>query len=309
MKITSYQIAAFAAVGKELSFSNAAISLGLSQSAITQHINALELVIGTRLLVRSRSGCELTRAGQDLFILATRYHALHEQINHSARQYTDMDKGNLSICISTPRPAMSIISEFQRRYPEIDVEIVMSPWEENLSKLSTREVDLSIVVEPGDLEGLMAVEIERRPFVAIVPPDHALARRKRISIADLEGETLVLLSDSSYTMKFLSQRFYELGFTPHKAIMTTGYDMLLEAVIHHIGVSIILDGSLTAIRGVHRLTIKEFTEQHGYYAVSHEENRNFKTVSSFFEIIEDGQQDLSPWKTSGTRIDTVNIFR
>ena len=90
MKISSHQILAFAAVGREKSFIKAANKLGIGQSAITQHVKGLEEQLGGRLFNRSRVGTELTGLGQSLFPLADRIRILEEQFVEKALQINDL---------------------------------------------------------------------------------------------------------------------------------------------------------------------------------------------------------------------------
>ena len=60
------QLRAFHAVANHSTFSAAAQALGVSQSAITQHVKSLEDAVGTRLFLRSAGGVELTADALDL---------------------------------------------------------------------------------------------------------------------------------------------------------------------------------------------------------------------------------------------------
>jgi DNA-binding transcriptional LysR family regulator len=295
VKISPYQIAALAAVGREKSFSNAALELGISQSAVTQHINALETEVGTKLLIRGRGGSELTSAGLEIYELADRIHVLEMQLEERILNLTSLETGKLRICVSTPRPAMAIISAFKQRYSGVEVEITVAPRQENLQLLKTREVDISIVAEPGKLSGLAYIEIERRPFVGIVPLSHRLARRKKITLSELTDETFVVSGQSSFTMWHVNKRFNELGFKPKNTLETSSYEMILEAVIHNIGVSIILDGSMSNMREVHRLSVEEFKGDFGFYAVTQDDKSSLIAVRAFFDIVEQGQRANQPW--------------
>lgn len=292
MKFSPYQVAALAAVGREKSFSAAALELGISQSAVTQHINALETALGTKLLLRGRTGSELTTAGLEIYELADRIHVLERQLDERASSLINLETGKLRICVSTPRPAMAVISRFKQHYPGVEVELKVAPWRENLALLKSREVDISIVAEPENFEGLSYIEIERRPFIGITPLNHRLAKRKRISISEFSQETVVTLGQSSFTMNHIRQRFDELGFIPARVLETTTYEMALEAVIHNIGVSIILDGSTSAMRDVvHRLVLEEFKGEFGYYAVTQEDKSSLGIVRAFFHIVQQDLQD------------------
>ncbi|MEO1239897.1 MAG: LysR family transcriptional regulator, partial [Pseudomonadota bacterium] len=66
MPISTHQVKSFAFVVREGSISGAARRLGVSQSAVSQHISNLEATMGAQVLIRGREGVTLTPVGQDL---------------------------------------------------------------------------------------------------------------------------------------------------------------------------------------------------------------------------------------------------
>lgn len=295
MKISRHQIIAFAAVGQEKSFSKAAKQLKLGQSAVTQHISALEESIGVKLFIRSRSGAELTQVGLQLFALADRIRVLEETFYESANQYADLTEGSLSICVSTPRPAMTVISAFQNSYPGVTINLSVSPWREALTRVQQREVDVAIVMRPETSKGLHVLEIERRPFVAILPKDHVLAKRQSIRFCDMLDETLVLLSESSYTQFCINKKLESLNLTTKNTLTTSSYEMLMEAVIQKLGVAVVLQGSVTMPTELETVAIAELSELHSYALVCSDDKASLRAVKKLFDIAAQGVQSNGEW--------------
>ncbi|WP_078118788.1 LysR family transcriptional regulator [Thiosocius teredinicola] len=284
MKISRHQVIAFAAVGKKKSFSAAAKHLGIGQSAVTQHIAALEQAIGSKLFVRSRSGAELTAMGRDLYAVADKIRVLEELFLERAYQYGSLDVGHLSVCVSTPRPAIAIVSAYQRAYPGVKVDLVTSPWMEAINKVRNREVDLAIVITPERTDGLFSVEIERRPFVALVPVQHPFAKRKSIRLAELTQEAFIMLTETSYTRYAVNKKMKASGLVPQVVFTISSYEMVFEAVANNLGVSIALDGAITRFNEVATVPIEEFTELHAYTVVCAEDNANLRLIQGFLEL-------------------------
>ena len=64
-----------------------------------------------------------------------------------------------------------------------------------LEKLRAGELDLGILALPVELAGLEARELYREAFMVALPERHPLAARAALRVADLKGETLLLLED------------------------------------------------------------------------------------------------------------------
>lgn len=285
MKITHAQLTAFVAVGREKSFSKGAKSLGLGQSAITQHIGGLEETIGNKLFVRNRSGTQLTVIGQELYLMADQICVLEEQFYERAAQYTHLDAGSLSICVSTPRPAMAVISAYTKRYPGVDVSLQLAPWKQAINMIQKREVDIGIIMLPENLENLHILEIDAQPFVAILPKEHSLAEKKVIDIADFQHETLIMLSHDSYTRHCVNQVLSDHQIAPKKTLTTTSYEMMLEATIHQMGVSIALEGAQGGYEhSITTVPIRQFKNQHAYAVTCSKDKASLLIIKSFYEV-------------------------
>jgi DNA-binding transcriptional LysR family regulator len=285
MKVSRYQIMAFVAVGKEKSFSAAARSLGLGQSAVTQHISALEDSLGAKLFTRSRTGTRFTQMGQDLFLLADRIVVLEEQFYERANQYIELDAGSLSICVSTPRPAMSFIAAFSKKYPAVDINLQVAPWREAIDLIDQREIDIAIIMRPEETTAFHIKEIDRQPLVAILPHDHPLATQQQIHLNQFAQETFIKFSDSSYTQHAVSQLLKNSTIMPQKTLTTSSYEMMLEAVIHKMGISIALEGAQSGYEDrIKTLPIEESPEEHIYVLVCSKDKAQTLTVKRFFEV-------------------------
>lgn len=121
-------LAAFAAVARERSFTRAAARLGVSQSALSQTIRALEARLGLRLLTRTTRSVTPTEAGERLLqTIAPRFEEIEAEIA-SLGELRDRPAGKLRLSASE-RPAVTIIAPALARllpaYPDIHVEVVI----------------------------------------------------------------------------------------------------------------------------------------------------------------------------------------
>lgn len=121
-------LAAFAMVAEERSFTRAAALLGVSQSALSQTIRALEARLGLRLLTRTTRKVVPTEAGERLLrAVAPRFEEIRAELA-ALGELRDKPAGNLRISASE-RPAITILAPGLARllpaYPDIHVEVVI----------------------------------------------------------------------------------------------------------------------------------------------------------------------------------------
>jgi DNA-binding transcriptional LysR family regulator len=134
----------FHAVAQAGSFTEASGILNLSQSAISRQIQSLELTLKTSLFERHARGLSLTEDGEVLFKTANEVIIHLKAVETSLMEKKDKPSGKLIVTTVvgfgsiwlTPR-----IKEFMDKYPEMEVEVIVTDKELDLS---TREADVAI---------------------------------------------------------------------------------------------------------------------------------------------------------------------
>jgi DNA-binding transcriptional LysR family regulator len=121
-------LAAFAVVAKERSFTRAAAKLGVSQSALSQTIRGLEERLGLRLLTRTTRSVAPTEAGERLLqTIAPRFEEIEAELA-ALSELRDKPAGTIRITAGE-HPAISVLQPALKRflpnYPDINVEIIV----------------------------------------------------------------------------------------------------------------------------------------------------------------------------------------
>jgi DNA-binding transcriptional LysR family regulator len=134
----------FHAVASAGSFTHAGQSLGLSQSAVSRQISALEDEISTPLFQRHARGLTLTDEGELLYgavsDVLSRLAAAEEQL----KNLHDSPRGSLKITASHGIGSYWLVprlKEFMKEYPSVEIHLLMDDHELDLSQ---READLAI---------------------------------------------------------------------------------------------------------------------------------------------------------------------
>jgi DNA-binding transcriptional LysR family regulator len=170
---------AFLAVARERNFTRAAVKLGMSQSALSQIVRALEERLGVRLLARTTRSVAPTQAGERLLkTIAPKFDEMDAELA-ALSALRETPAGTIRIT-STEHAAVAILlpalKKLLPKYPEIKVEIV---FDYGLSNIVAAQYDAGI--RPGELvdRDMIAVRISPDMRVAVVGAPSYFATRKK----------------------------------------------------------------------------------------------------------------------------------
>nr|WP_321456716.1 LysR family transcriptional regulator [uncultured Cohaesibacter sp.] len=284
MKISAHQIEAFTYTARLKSFSQAANALGVTQSAITQHVANLERTMGSKLFIRRREGLEVTRAAEELFRLSDRLCTLEQAIGEKIEDYRDLKSGYLSIMANAPRPALPIIARFSQLYPDVKTTFSLGSWTLAMERLKNRDVDIAIVTEPTQLPGLYSLELEHQRFCAHMRYDHPLAKRERLSLSDLVHEAVVLPEVGSMTQRVVNEQLLTHKLSLTRVVEMTTYPVVKEAILHGIGVGIMLENCFFPSQQITSRPIEELSQTYPTFLVSPEDKNDLHFVKRFVEL-------------------------
>ncbi|QPF90821.1 LysR family transcriptional regulator [Bradyrhizobium commune] len=287
MKISSNQMAAFTEVFRHRSVSKAATALGITQSAVTQHLAKLEKRMGATLFIRYRSGLEPTKPAQELFALTDRVRVLEQLVAEKIDAYGALSEGHLTVIANAPRPAMPIIAEFSRRYPGVKIAFSLLAWAVAMERVAARDVDIAIITEPGDMPGISRHELSTTRLMAVLRREHPLAKKARIDLAELARETMLLTEDGSLTQREVLRTCAHAGIKLSNTIQVTTYPVLKEAVLHGIGVGILLDDSIFPSRHIVMRPVVQLDVDFKTYVVSPRDKGDLKFVRAFVDTASD----------------------
>jgi DNA-binding transcriptional LysR family regulator len=175
----------FRAVAETGSFHEAAVSLDYTQSAVSQHVAALESMLGVRLLDRSRGRrtVGITEAGTLLLRHADAIVARMQAARADIRSFQEGATGQLRVGTYQSvgaRVLPATLGIFTGLWPDVAVHLTETNTDDGLLHLvESGDLDLSFAVYPLSDGPFEAVELFRDPYVLVVPAGSALARLDR----------------------------------------------------------------------------------------------------------------------------------
>jgi molybdate transport repressor ModE-like protein len=191
-------LAALQAVAEEGSFGRAAERLGYTQSAVSQQIQALERIVGQRLVERPGGPrrVSLTEAGELLLRHAEGIVARLQAAQADLAAFAEGSAGTLRVGTYQSvgaRVLPRLLREFTDAWPSVSVQLTEWSDDGELLRLVERgELDFSFVMLPVEAGPFEPVELMLDPHVLVVPADSELARRpKPPSLREVAGMPLI----------------------------------------------------------------------------------------------------------------------
>lgn len=229
------------------SFSAAAGALGLSQSAVSQHIAALERDIGLAVVRRGTRPVELTEAGSALMRHATGILTRLETAEQEVAEIAERRRGRLRFgcfptVLSTLMPAA--FARFRRLHPDVRLTVVDDHLHRLVPRLENGELDLAVIYDHAALPDVAAGRFERTPlladpFQAVLPAAHPLARRRALRLQDLRAESWIGGAPSSGWYRIVRHACQRAGFNPQADFASDDYIAVQALVAAGLGVSVI----------------------------------------------------------------------
>jgi DNA-binding transcriptional LysR family regulator len=245
----------FIGVAEEENVSRAALKLHVSQPALSRQIRDLEDELGFLLLERSAKSVRLTEAGR-AFLTEARAVLQHaEDAAKAARAIATGESGELHVGYApslTARILPPTLRAFQAGLPNIRVKLHDFSTEEMLAGLREGKLHIAFVVRltPAMLRGLRFEELVHDSMCLAVAPNHPLARRRTVTLAEVAREPLITYSRKDYpdAHEMLAAMFVAIKSKPRIAEEHDSVSSLIAAVEAGNGVAI-APQSLTCTAG------------------------------------------------------------
>jgi len=235
------QVEGFLEVARRGNVSRAAEAMFLTQPTLTARLHALEKELGEPLFARTRRGMRLTDAGRAFLPYAERAIRAVRDGRQALADARSMSAGRLVLGAA---PAVStyvlpaLLQRFAASYPRVEVAVRTGHSEDVLQMLLREEVQLAMVraLRHRDIESIPLYDEE---LVLVVPPGHAFADRRKVGIADLASERLILFDRTSSYYELTQTFFLSLGVTPREVMELDNIEAAKKMVERRLGVALL----------------------------------------------------------------------
>lgn len=221
------------------SFTKAAAELSYTQSGISRMVAELERSWGITLLVRGRGGVELTSDGRTVLPYVRNIVSMQRSLQMEIDDLSGLRSGVIRIGTFSSVAAQwlpNIIERFQADYPGIEYELFIGDYAEIRSWIASGRVDCGFLVLPVE-EDFDVITMGSDRLLAVLPPDHELAKKKVVKLSDFEGQPFLL--DEKGTEAMVTDIFHEADITPEINLTTPDDYVIMSMIESGLGVSIL----------------------------------------------------------------------
>jgi DNA-binding transcriptional LysR family regulator len=225
------------AVARAGSIRKAADKLHVASTALNRKILEIESEIGTPLFERLPRGVRLTAAGEVLLTAVRRTLADLRAAESQIEQLRGLVRGTVRVgCAESVATDLmpATIAHYQQTHPGVQFQVLSGVTAQLIQALLADDVDLVLVHDPQPAESLRVITALPQPLCAMLRPDHPLATRDSLRLADCQDYP-VALGDRSF-----------------------GSRRLLDAVMARTRMTLRIALEASAVQ-----TLKEFTRQTG----------------------------------------------
>src|SRR5579863_6800721 len=233
-------------------FGRAAGRCFVSQPTLSAQLKKLEQSLGVQLIERAPNNVSLTPAGEEIVARARRIIEASDEVVTLARTRRDPLAGRLRVALLPtigPYLLPRIAPLIRRSLPRLELRLYEFQTAAMLEKLHGGELDLGILALPVELVGLEARELYREAFLVALPERHPLAGQPTVRVADLKGETLLLLEDGHCLRDQALEVCSRVGIREQQDFRATSLETLRQMVATGAGVTLLPE---LAGRGAYR---------------------------------------------------------
>ncbi|MGH8166120.1 MAG: LysR family transcriptional regulator, partial [Woeseiaceae bacterium] len=239
--------------------SRAAEALHVTAPAVTQQLQKLEACAGMPLFERTPDGIRPTEAGDEVLSTAARMENALRQCAESLELLGGVEHGQVAVgLVSTAKYfAPRVLAEFMKTHPRVEVRVEIGNRAAIMAALRDFDLDFAVTGRPPKEFEINSVVIGDHPHIVIAPPDHPLAKRKRLPFPALASEKFLLREQGSGTRLLMRRLFADAGLNPDLGLELGGNETIKQAVMAGLGVALIsahavaaelADGRLVALK-------------------------------------------------------------
>ena len=262
-----HQLRCFVAAAEELHFGKAARRLEMLPSALGRYIHLLEKNLGARLMSRTTRSVALTEDGA---LLLDRARSLLELADDLELNFRKRARGNaLSLRVGTIDSAAAgllprVLHDFRARRPDVTVQLVEDKTIRLLPHLLAGRLDLAFVRPPATKDKKLVFQfLLHETAVVAVPTKHPLSSRRKISIAELAGQPLIVPERRSrpHSHDLTMKLFADAGIQARVVQVAEEKQTIINLVSAKLGIAIVPRWtSRMANKGVKFIAIKHSSD-------------------------------------------------
>jgi DNA-binding transcriptional LysR family regulator len=246
MHIENFKI--FSDLVESQSFSRAAKLNGVTQSAVSQQLRAMEKHFNVLIVDRSQKQFRLTREGAKLYESAKDILHRYEKLDSELQEMKKVISGTIhlstiySIGLHELPP---YITRFLRDYPSVNVRVEYRRSNLVYEDILQNSVDLGLIAYPQKMRQLEIIPFLEDRLVVICNPEHPLSGKKSVDVKELTGEKFIAFDQDIPTRKATDALFRECRVEIEPVMEFDNIETVKRAVEINAGIAIVPQATVT----------------------------------------------------------------
>ena len=297
MRATLHQLKVFRQVAISMNYTKAADKLGLSQPAVSIQLKQLENNLDIFLFEKIGKTLYLTVAGKELKKFCDQLFISFDNIDMTLSGL----KGELTgdFCLSAVTSAKyftpHLLGAFHKLHPKVNLHLDIVNREQIIQRLQENKDDLVIMGLLPDNISLAKHPFVDNPIILIASPQHALAKRENIPLAELSQHAFIHREKGSGTRKAIEEVLLA-GSVELTVNMTLGNsETIKQAVMADLGISAVSRHSVAlelATNTLVELKVEGFPLVKSWYVVHHESKHLSPIAKAFVDFVLSAEENV-----------------
>lgn len=278
------QLRAFHVVASAGSFSLAARTEGLSQPTLSAQVKELEATYGVGLFNRRGRGVQMTPAGQSLFAITTRLFAAGEEAHALLAGSRDLTRGHLRISADSAYHVIPILAELKKRHQGLTFTLKVDNSAVVLDQLVGHAADVAVMAKVTSDPRIHSMKLREDRLIVFVPRKHPLAARRRMRLADLAGQDIVVRERGSITREVFEGGLAAAQVVPGSLVEVQTREAVRETVAAGFGIGVVFDAEFGNDPRFHPIAVVDPELNVGEYVACLEDRRRLALVRAFLDV-------------------------
>lgn len=235
-----HHLSIFHSIAETGSISASAQRLHISQPALSHELKAFERRLGISLFERLPRGMRLTHAGEVLFEYSMRLFDIARTAESAMKEIAGANHGHLALGASNTIGTYvlpPLLALYRRANPGVRISLFVGNTEQVSQGVADMRFTLGFVEGPVHVGGLSSVQFRKDELLAVVSPDHPLAKKKRLSSSDLSQLPLLMREVGSGTRELIADALKANGVEMGAVMEFGNTEALKQAALHGGGVA------------------------------------------------------------------------
>jgi len=300
MRITLKQLQIFETVAEQQSYTQAAKLLFLSQPAVSMQIKQLEDEVGMPVFDRIGKNIQLTDAGRELLQHARNIQIQLEETQQSMEELRGVKRGRLHLTMASTANYFTpkLLAGFCREYPDIQISLNVANRAGLLEALENNTADMVIMGKPPANMPLAAEVFMENPLYIVAPPEHQLAKKKKVSLKEVAQENFIVREIGSGTRAAVERFLATHELERPQSLEMNSSEAIKQAVQAGLGLGVVSIHTLEmelALKRLVILNVEDFPIMRHWHLV-YRQDRHFSPVSKAFHdyVLDNAASLLNP---------------